>query len=67
MTFDQLWRLNLDRDGASVDSIEEAVAVGLIAAPGDERFPLEKIPQDSAQTHTFRHNSISAMWPPDGL
>ena len=31
MTFDQLWRLNLGRDGASADSIEEAVAVGLIA------------------------------------
>jgi hypothetical protein len=29
---------------------------------GDERSPLEKIPKDSAQRHTFKHNSISATW-----
>jgi hypothetical protein len=78
MTFDELWRLNLDPDGACVDSVDKDEAAGLIAPPaenpnelqlttedcaarneGDERFPLEKIPQDSAQRHTFRHNSIS--------
>ena len=34
MTFDELWRLNLDRERASVDSVDKAEAVGLIAVPG---------------------------------
>jgi hypothetical protein len=35
MTFDELWRLNLDRDGARMDSVDKAEAVGLIAVPGE--------------------------------
>ena len=35
MTFDELWRLNLDRDGARVASVDKADAVGLIAVPGE--------------------------------
>ena len=48
MTFDQLWRLNLDRGGASVDSIEEAVAVGLIAGPGQNPNELPLTAEDCA-------------------
>ena len=35
MTFDELWRLNLDRDGARADSVVKAEVVGLVAAPGE--------------------------------
>ncbi len=35
MTFDELWRLNLDREEASVDSVDKAEAVGRIAVPGE--------------------------------
>ena len=31
MTFDELWRLNLDPEGACVDSVDNDEAVGLIA------------------------------------
>ena len=34
-TFDELWRLDLDRDGARGDSVDKAEAVGLIAVPGE--------------------------------
>jgi hypothetical protein len=42
MTFDELWRLNLDRDGARMDSVDKAEAVGLIAVPGEN--PNELLP-----------------------
>jgi len=35
MTFDELWRLDLDGDGARGDSVDKAEAVGLIAVPGE--------------------------------
>jgi hypothetical protein len=35
MTFDELWRLNLDRDGAAGDSVDKAETVGLLAVLGE--------------------------------
>jgi len=35
MTFDELWRLNLDPDGTCVDSVDKNEAVGLIAPPAE--------------------------------
>ena len=35
MTFDELWRLNLDPDVACVDSVDKDEAAGLIAPPGE--------------------------------
>jgi hypothetical protein len=35
MTFDELWRLNLDRDDTCVDSADTTEAVGLIAVPSE--------------------------------
>ncbi len=46
MTFDELWRLNLDRDEARVDSVDSAEAVGLIAVPGDNPNALQLTPED---------------------
>jgi hypothetical protein len=34
MTFDELWRLDLDRERARVDSVDKTEAVGLIAVRG---------------------------------
>ncbi len=34
MTFDELWRLNLDRDSAGADSVDKAEAVGVLAVLG---------------------------------
>ena len=34
MTFDELWRLELDRARARLDSVNKTEAVGLIAVPG---------------------------------
>ena len=33
MNFDELWRLNLDRDRAHVDSVDKTEAVGVLVAP----------------------------------
>jgi hypothetical protein len=33
MNFDELWRLNLDRDRARVDSVDKTEAVGALVAP----------------------------------
>jgi len=35
MTFDELWRLNLDRDRAGADSVDKAEAVGVLAVLGE--------------------------------
>ena len=35
MTFDELWRVNLDKKRARRDSVEKAEAVGLLAVPGE--------------------------------
>jgi hypothetical protein len=35
MTFDELWRVNLDQERARGDSVEKAGAVGLLAVPGE--------------------------------
>ena len=35
MTFDELWRLNLDQERAYGDSFEKAEAIGLRAVPGE--------------------------------
>jgi len=35
MTFDELWRVNLDQERARRDSVEKAEAVGLLAVPGE--------------------------------
>jgi hypothetical protein len=35
MTFDELWRANLDQDRACGDSVEKAEAIGLRAVPGE--------------------------------
>jgi hypothetical protein len=35
MTFDQLWRANLDQERACGDSVEKAEAIGLRAVPGE--------------------------------
>src|SRR5258707_7294410 len=40
MTFDELWRLNLDPDGACVDSVDKNEAVGLIAPPAVNPYEL---------------------------
>jgi hypothetical protein len=34
VTFDELWRLELDRARARLDSVNKTEAVGLIAVPG---------------------------------
>jgi hypothetical protein len=33
MNFDELWRLNLDRDRAHVDSFDQTEVVGVLVAP----------------------------------
>ena len=33
MNFDELWRLNLDRDRAHVDSVDQTEVVGVVVAP----------------------------------
>ena len=48
MTFDELWRLNLDRERASVDSVDKAEAVGLIAVPGQNPNELLLTAEDCA-------------------
>jgi hypothetical protein len=35
MTFDELWRVNLDQERARGDSVEKAEPVGLLAVPGE--------------------------------
>lgn len=35
MTFDELWRVNLDQERARGDSLEKADAVGRVAVPGE--------------------------------
>jgi hypothetical protein len=35
MTFDELWRANLDQERACGDSVEKAEAIGLRAVPGE--------------------------------
>ena len=41
MTFDELWRLDLDREHAQADSIDKTEAVGQIAVRGqDPKEPL---------------------------
>ena len=35
MTFDELWRANLDQERACGDSVERAEAIGLRAVPGE--------------------------------
>ena len=35
MTFDELWRVNLDRERARGDSLEKADAAGRVAVPGE--------------------------------
>jgi hypothetical protein len=35
MTFDELWRVNLDQQRARGDSVEKTEAVGLLAVPGE--------------------------------
>jgi hypothetical protein len=35
MTFDELWRVNLDQERARGDSIENVGAVGRVAVPGE--------------------------------
>jgi len=35
MTFDELWRVNLDQERARRDSVEKAEAVGLLEVPGE--------------------------------
>ena len=35
MTFDELWRLNLNRDAAYGNSDDKTEGVGLFAAPGE--------------------------------
>jgi hypothetical protein len=47
MTFDELWRLNLDREGARVDSVDKAKVVGLIAVPGENPNELQLSADDS--------------------
>jgi hypothetical protein len=46
MTFDELWRLNLDPDGACVDSVDKNEAVGLIAPPGENPNELQLSAED---------------------
>ncbi len=46
MTFDELWRLNLDRDEARVDSVDKAEEVGLITVPGENPNALQLTPED---------------------
>ena len=36
MTFDELWRANLDPERACGDSVEKAEAIGLRAVPGEK-------------------------------
>jgi hypothetical protein len=36
MTFDELWRLDLDRERARADSVDRTEAVGLIAVRGQD-------------------------------
>ncbi len=36
MTFDELWRLDLDRERARADSVNKTEAVGLIAVRGQD-------------------------------
>ena len=40
MTFDELWRLNLDHEHAHGDSFEEPEAVGLLAVPDENASKL---------------------------
>jgi hypothetical protein len=35
MTFDELWRVNLDQERACGDSLENVGAVGRVAVPGE--------------------------------
>ena len=46
MTFDELWRLNLDPDGAFVDSVEKDEAAVLIAPPGENPNELQLTAED---------------------
>ena len=46
MTFEELWRLNLDRDEARVDSVDKAEEVGLITVPGENPNALQLTPED---------------------
>ena len=42
MNFGELWRLNLDRDRAHVNSVDKTDAVGVLAVPAEnpEELPL---------------------------
>ena len=47
MTFDELWRANLDQERAGGDSAEKADAVGQIAVPGQNANELLLTAEDS--------------------
>jgi len=46
MTFDELWRLNLDPDSACVDSVDKDEAVGLIAPSAEKPNELQLTTED---------------------
>ena len=48
MTFDELWRLNLNRDAAYGNSHDKTEAVGLFAAPGENPNELRLTADDCA-------------------
>jgi hypothetical protein len=48
MTFDELWRLNLDRDRAAANSVDKAEAVGLLAVLGEKPNELRLTAADCA-------------------
>jgi hypothetical protein len=46
MNFGELWRLNLDRDRAHVDSIDKTEAVGVLAVPAENPNELRLTVED---------------------
>jgi hypothetical protein len=46
MTFDELWRLNLNRDAAYGNSDDKTETVGLFAAPGENPSELQLTAED---------------------
>lgn len=54
MTFDELWRVNLNHDRAREDSPEKADAVGRIAVPGQNANELLLTAEDSVFLSTLR-------------
>ena len=47
MTFDELWRVNLDQERARGDSLRNVGAVGRVAVPGDSANELLLTAEDS--------------------